>query len=138
MKKAKTKERIIELLKEYPVAVVASKRAGIGTSTMYRWKKEDKEFATAVDKATEEGLLYINGVAESKLISAIKNENLTGIIFWLKNRHAAYGDKLKVTGSIATSKELTPEQEESIKKALMLADVIVEGEENGSKRTSSK
>jgi hypothetical protein len=59
-------------------------------------------------------------MAESQLISAIKDGNLTGIIFWLKNHHRQYSPKLEVT----TKNEdipLTDEQKELIRKSLSMA-----------------
>ena len=59
-------------------------------------------------------------MAESQLISAIKDRNLTGIIFWLKNHHKNYSPKLEVTtknGDIP----ITDEQREIIKQSLDMA-----------------
>jgi hypothetical protein len=68
-------------------------------------------------------------LAESQLINAIKDQNLTAIIFWLKNHHSSYATKIEVTNK-SGSKDLTPEQEESIKNALLLAQLIKEEEKN--------
>jgi len=119
MKKA-SKSTVIKQLKKTPVVQVTCKRVGISRATFYRWKKEDREFANEVESALEEGLGLINDMAESQLITAIKEGNLTGIIFWLKNHHRQYSPKLEVTtkdGDIP----LTEEQKILIKKSLAMA-----------------
>jgi hypothetical protein len=68
-------------------------------------------------------------MAESQLITAIKEGNLTGIIFWLKNHHRQYSPKLEVTtkdGDIP----LTEEQKILIKKSLAMAYRDNKKEEN--------
>jgi len=119
MKKA-SKETVIKQLKKTPIVQVTCKKVGISRATFYRWKKEDKEFGNEAEAAIEEGLGLINDMAESQLISAIKEGNLTGIIFWLKNHHRQYSPKLEVTtkdGDIP----LTEEQKILIKKSLAMA-----------------
>jgi ACT domain-containing protein len=119
MKKS-SKETVIKQLKKTPIVQVTCKKVGISRATFYRWKKEDKEFGNDAEAAIEEGLGLINDMAESQLISAIKDGNLTGIIFWLKNHHRQYSPKLEVT----TKNEdipLTDEQKELIRKSLSMA-----------------
>ena len=60
-------------------------------------------------------------MAESQLISAIKDKNLGAIIFWLKNHHPQYTTRVEVTAKLHNQDPLTPEQEELIKQALSLA-----------------
>lgn len=137
MKNNQEKEKlaILEQLCKTPIVQVACERAGVARASFYRWKKEDKEFNKKVEKATDQGLGTINDIAESQLLSAIKDRNLTAIIFWLKNHHQAYTDKLKISGNLVTKNDvLTPEQEKSIKKALQLASLAIKkGKENVSK-----
>jgi ACT domain-containing protein len=107
-------------LKKTPIVQVACEKTGISRATYYRWRKEDPEFADKADIAIDEGLNLINDMAESQLISAIKDRNLTGIIFWLKNHHKNYSPKLEVTtknGDIP----ITDEQREIIKQSLDMA-----------------
>jgi len=44
LRQAKDKEFLLECLKKMPIVETACARAGIGRSTFYRWRKEDKEF----------------------------------------------------------------------------------------------
>ncbi len=120
----KDKEKILERLKVVPIIEVACKQAGIGRSTFYRWREEDKNFSEQVEQALAEGQSNISGLAESKLIAAIKDQNMTGIIFWLKNHHRDYTTKVELSGKIKTENEvLTPAQTELLKKALELASL---------------
>jgi hypothetical protein len=128
MKKA-SKSTVIKQLKKTPIVQVSCKKVGISRATFYRWKKEDKTFANDAESAIEEGLGLINDMAESQLITAIKEGNLTGIIFWLKNHHRQYSPKLEVTtkdGDIP----LTEEQKTLIKKSLAMAYRDNKKEEN--------
>lgn len=128
----KDKENILERLKVVPIIEVACKQAGIGRSTFYRWREEDKNFSEQVEQALAEGQSNISGLAESKLIAAIKDQNMTGIIFWLKNHHKDYTTKVELSGKIKTESEaLTPEQEALLKKALELASFNQDTYESG-------
>mgnify|MGYP001160658954 CR=1 FL=1 len=118
----KNKLTVINELRTIPIIEVACKKTGVGRSTFYRWREEDKNFSEQVEQALAEGQSNISGLAESKLIAAIQDQNMTGIIFWLKSHHKDYSNKLEITGKLKTENEpLTPEQEEILKKALELA-----------------
>ncbi|MDQ5912161.1 MAG: hypothetical protein QG568_374 [Patescibacteria group bacterium] len=125
MKTDKNKELIIQQLKKTPIVQVSCEKVGIGRATFYRWKQEDQDFATKADEALLEGSLLVNDVAESQLMSAIRDKNLTAIIFWLKHHHPNYATKVEVTARLKADNEvLTPEQEELVTKALKLASLI--------------
>ena len=118
--KTEKKGLLLLQLKKTPIVQVACEKTGVSRATYYRWRKEDPEFADNADIAIDEGLNLINDMAESQLISAIKDRNLTGIIFWLKNHHKNYSPKLEVTtknGDIP----ITDEQREIIKQSLDMA-----------------
>lgn len=117
------KRKMLENLKQVPIISVACQKSGIGRSSYYRWKTEDKLFAKEVDKALEEGNQLINDLAESQLINAIKEQNMTGIIWWLRNRHPGYTNRIELTHK-AEKEELSPEQEALVTRALQLASLI--------------
>jgi len=120
MKDKNIAEKLLNELKINPVIQVAVKKVGTSRATYYRLRK-DKSFAKKADQAIDEGVKMICDMAESQLISAIRDRNMTSIIFWLKNRHPAYKDKLELEGRVSLQNEkLTPEQEEKIIKALKL------------------
>lgn len=123
IKQAKKKEALIEQLKKAPIIQLACERSDISRMTFYRWKKEDKSFAEAVEEALTTGSALINDLAESKLIAAIKEGNMTGIIWWLKHHHSAYATRIELAVNQKPREELTPEQQEVVKKALRLASL---------------
>jgi ACT domain-containing protein len=124
-RQTKNKELLIEQLKRTPIVELACQKVGIGRATYYRFRKDDKNFGKAADEAIIEGSLLVNDIAETQLIGAIKDKNMSAILFWLKHHHPAYKNKLEVTGELKTSLEaLTPEQEALVKRALKLAGLI--------------
>jgi predicted DNA binding protein len=117
----KEKDGLIEQLKKTPIIQYACEKASISRATYYRWHKDDKKFAEAADTALIEGSNLINDMAESQLIAAIKNQNMSGIIFWLKHHHPSYKTRIELALDQKPHEELTPEQEEIVRKALRLA-----------------
>ena len=118
-------KQIVEQLSRTPIVEVACQKVGIGRNSYYRWRRQNKKFALACDKAIEEGCQFINDLAESQLITAMKNNNLTAVMYWLNHRSPNYSNKLELSGSVTTkSEKLTPEQETSIKKALKLMMLV--------------
>lgn len=138
-KQNKKKEELIEQLKKAPIVQIACEKVGIGRATFYRWRKEDKGFAEAVDQAINDGAYLVSDMAESKLISAIKKENLAAIIFWLKNHHPKYRTKLQVDANIRNlDNSLTPEQEALVREALRLAGAgQIESEANNEQQSNT-
>ncbi len=126
------KEQLIEILSKNPIIQPACDRCGISRSTLYRWKDNNDNFAQRVEKAITEGRILVTELAESKLMNAIKNENLGAIIFWLRNNDIRYSDKLEIKGHVtATSYILSADQEASIKKALLLSGINEDGGQDG-------
>ncbi len=122
----KQKELFIEQLKKTPIIQIVCERLDIGRTTYYRWKRQDVKFAEKCDKAMEEGCALINDIAESQLISAMKDNNLTAIMYWLNHRHETYSPKLEVNNKFDFKKdELTKEQEQNIMRALKLASLVI-------------
>jgi hypothetical protein len=118
--KTTSKKALIEQIRKTPIIQVTCEKLGVSRATYYRWRKKDPKFAEEFDIALSEGSQLINDMAESQLISAIKDGNLTGIIFWLKNHHKNYSPKLEVTTKSADL-PLTDEQKEIIRRSLSMA-----------------
>lgn len=118
---ATDKKKLLLRLVKTPIVEVACTQAGVPRSTYYRWRKSDEKFAEACDEALEESTGRINDLAESQLISAIKEQNMTAIIFWLKHHHKRYATKVEVTARFKQDEALTPEQEVIVQTALRLA-----------------
>jgi hypothetical protein len=131
---AADKKRLLSCLMKSPIVEVACKQANVPRSTYYRWRKDDEEFADACDVALEESAGRINDLAESQLISAIKEQNMTAIIFWLKHHHRAYRTRIELDANIKHDQEaLSPEQAELVAQALRLAGLtkLTAGEPDG-------
>lgn len=126
MKTSKQKQLVLEQLKKTPIIQVATEKVGIARSTFYRWKAEDTGFAVAVDEAVDQGVSLMNEYAESMLISAIKDRNLTAVFYWLNHRHPAYETRVKVDGKVKHQMdELTPEQSALVERALKNAGLLL-------------
>jgi len=121
-KKDKTKELIIEQLRKTPIIETACQKIGISRMTLYRWKK-DAQFSKKVDEALLDGRLLINDLAESQLINAVKERNFPAIAYWLKHHHQSYKTRIEIEGAVNTIHELSPEQEQLMRKAFELAGV---------------
>lgn len=122
MKSQKEKELLIEQLKKTPIIQLACERTSISRATYYRWRKEDQQFAKNADGALIEGILLVNDMAESQLMSAIREKNMTAIIYWLRHHHPSYANKVEISGRLTHSdEELTPEQAALVRAALRLA-----------------
>lgn len=123
MKRNRDKELVLEQLKKIPIITVACEKVGVGKSTVYRWRDEDKKFAKDLEEALIEGESLVNDMSESQLISLIKEKNLPAIRFWLNHRHAKFREKVEITAKFEKQEELTPEQEEVVREALKLASI---------------
>jgi hypothetical protein len=116
---------LLEQLKRAPIVQVACEKVGISRATYYRWRKKDKVFLEDSDKAILNGNRLVNDLAESQLITAIKNNSLGAIVFWLKHHHPNYTTRVELLGHIDHKVEtITPEQEQLINKALKMAQEL--------------
>lgn len=120
----KNQELLLDQLKKTPIVQVACEKVGVGRATYYRWRKENEEFAKLADEAITEGNALVNDMAESQLMAAIRDKNLTAIIFWLKHHHPRYATKVEISGHLKHEEQLTPEQEALVMKALKLAELL--------------
>lgn len=129
------KEALLAQLKKTPIISLACSKAGVGRATYYRWKTENEDFSKHADQAIREGRLFINDLAESKLLASIQEQNMTGIIFWLKHNHPAYTTRVEISQADSVDKnQLNPEEEQKVKKALRLAGILVEKENNNEQK----
>lgn len=118
------KALFIDLLKKTPIVQVVCEKVGITRTTYYRWHKADKEFAESADMALADGAGLINDMAESQLITAVRDGNLSAVMYWLKSHHRMYANRVELAIDQKPNEELTPEQEEIVRKALALASLI--------------
>lgn len=122
MKKIKKEDEFLEQLRKIPIVQVACEKTGISRNSVYRWRKEDSEFAKQMDDALAEGEALVNDMSESQLLSMIRDKNWPAISFWLRHRNPKFRDKVEVTTKYEGGKQpLSTEQEALLKKALLLA-----------------
>jgi len=124
----KQKGLVIEQLKKTPVVQIVCEKIGISRATFYRWKRDDLVFADAVEHALFMGVELVNDMAESQLLSAIRDQNMTAIIFWLKHRHRSYGTRVDLNANLKIERKLSAEEQEAIKRALSLAQLLPSNE----------
>lgn len=130
-RQSKNKEQLLEILKKTPIVQIACEKAGVGRATYYRWRKDDAEFAKASDQSLLDGNLLVNDMAESQMMSAIKDKNMTAIIFWLKHHHPAYATKIEITASNKNQEiVLSDEQKDLLNKALEMAALVPPQDKN--------
>lgn len=119
------KQRLLAQLEKTPIVEAACNQISLPRSTYYRWRKDDEDFAEACDQTIELSIGRINDLAESQLINAIKNQNMSAITFWLKHHHSRYRNRLEIDAKIQTTQqELTPEQAELVSRALRMAGLV--------------
>ncbi len=121
-KSDKLKEALLEQLRKTPIIQIACEKLNISRMSFYRWKQEDKDFAGKVDEALLDGQLLVNDLAESQLISAVKDRNMHAIMAWLKHHHPSYKTRIEIEGELEVIQELSPEQQEVVMHAIKLAN----------------
>lgn len=119
------KKLMIDQLAKTPIVSVACEKVGLSRSTYYRLRKSGKKFAQACDKSQREGVLLINDMAESQLLTAIRDNNLTAVIYWLKNHHPDYEERLAVRAIQNEPIQLTAKQQAEVERALQLGGLLV-------------
>lgn len=122
MKKPKFQNQFLDELKKVPIVQIACEKTGLSRNSVYRWRKEDKEFLKKMDEAIIEGVALVNDMSESQLLNLIKEKNYSAISFWLRHRNDNYKNRLEVT-TTERIEELTPEQQKVVKEALKLASI---------------
>lgn len=120
MKKNKFEKEFLDELSRVPIVQFACEKTGLSRQTIYRWRKEDKEFAMKMDQATEDGIAFVNDMSESQLLTMIKEGKFPAVRLWLTNNHSRYTNKLHITET-TEKKELTEDQKATIKEALTLS-----------------
>lgn len=123
MNRKETKKRLLEEFAKTPVVQVACQKVGVGRTSYYRLRKEDKRFARLADEAIAEGRLVMNDLGEVTVISRMNNQqDLHAAKFWLAHNHPRYSPKLELSGRVTSViEELSPDQKKLLKQAVRLA-----------------
>lgn len=87
------KKKVLEYLVKTAGGTFAAgcKYANIPFSTAYAWRKDDPKWDEDVIAARNASDELGGDFAESKLMEAINNNELTGVIFYLKTKHKNRG-----------------------------------------------
>ena len=127
-KRQDTADRIIKALGECQgLLTMAARRAGVSYTTINRYVHDFPSVAQAVHEAKESLLDF----AEGKLFTAMKEGNMTSIIFYLKTQGKARGyiERQELTG--ANSAPMKVEISVVSERAKQLTEEIIKGyEEN--------
>lgn len=123
MKKDSHAPKFLAELSKVPIVQVACEKVGISRNTVYRWLKEDKQFAKDFAEAEEAGVEFVNDMSESQLLQLIKDRKFSAIRLWLTNHHKRFATK-PLSEQHGREKELTDEQKDTIKQALQYANLI--------------
>lgn len=90
MRNQSDKNKFLEKLSTHPVVSVVCRNTGISKATVYRWIEKDVTFKEKFDKAMTQGRESMNDVAESVLLSLVKDKNIRAVEYWLTNNHDRY------------------------------------------------
>ena len=120
-RQSKTKQAMIDILKEMPIIQFAVKKAGISRDTYYRWKREDKNFFRQSEDAFAQGIEFVNDMSESQIIQSIKEKKIPAIVLWLRHHHLRYGAKTQGYTPASFAVELSAKERKIVAKALRLA-----------------
>ncbi len=90
----KNKKSLVAQLRRTPIVQAACERLGIGRSTYYKWRSEDRIFARSADHSLEAGRFLVNDMAESQLIRMIQAGSLGAIVYWLKHNNPRYANRI--------------------------------------------
>lgn len=131
MKKATHKDQFLDELRRIPVVQVACEKTGLSRNTIYRWKREDKDFAESFDKAVLEGIAFVNDMSESQLLQLIKEKSFSALRFWLTNHHERFSSK-SLNSKGTKKSELSDEQKQVISQALAYVKVTKKDHESTS------
>ncbi len=89
MKRNRIQKFLDELSKTSNISI-ACERVGLSRQTIYRWMEADRKFRKKVNDSIRLGIESINDLAETKLITHIKNGSERSIEYWLDNHKENY------------------------------------------------
>lgn len=90
MKKPRLTKKFLEGIEKYYNVSAVCASLGISRNTIYRWRKEDENFAKEMDTMLNHGRDAISDLAESKMVEAIKDRKSWAIRLWLESNHKNY------------------------------------------------
>jgi hypothetical protein len=119
--KKENRKVFLEQIRKTPVIQAACDMVGVTRTTIHRWRKDDPEFAKALDDALHDGRSLVSDVAISQLLTAIKNGDLGAVKYWLNHFDENFKTKVEFSGTMRQMREeLTEEEAAMIGDALLL------------------
>ena len=116
MKESKKKLFLKHLKDGKGIITYACEKTGISRQTYYNWIEKDQNFSNEVEIIND----ITVDLVESKLLSAINNEDVTAIIFYLKTKGKKRGYVEQVDTRLVENpfeklmKELPDEEEDDV------------------------
>jgi hypothetical protein len=104
--------KIIESLEKTPIIEIACAKLKISRSTLYRWIESEPGFRIKVEEALDTGRSIVTDVAESHLISGVKEGEKGYVKYWLSNNCVRY--KKNQVEEEPEEEDLTDEEKEDI------------------------
>lgn len=89
------KKKVLSALGEMRIVTHACKKAGVSTSSFYRWVQEDEAFEVKCEEAIKEGTNKICDVAEAVLIGKIQKGDASIAKYWLEKHREDYKPRLR-------------------------------------------
>lgn len=93
-RKKSQKEEFIEAFMETPIVLFVCHKVGISRATFYRWRNEDEHFDNQFKEAERIGRENFNDIAESSLVSLVKEKDYKAISYYLKHNHPRYSESI--------------------------------------------
>ena len=129
MKKDRVQKEFLSELKQIPVVQIACKKINVSRNSVYRWRKEDAEFAKEMDEAICEGEEVMSDLGQSQLLTLMKEKNFPAIKFWLSHRNPKFRKRVEVTTHVDPDTEMNEEQKVLEKNVIALSDEYTESYE---------
>lgn len=117
-RQGKFRQAVLEQLRKIPIVEVACERAQVNRATYYRWLKSSKSFAAQAEAALADGRATVSSMAESQVISLIRQGKFEAVRYWLTHNSARYATKVEVSGTVATRDPMDAAQRRLVAEAL--------------------
>lgn len=124
VRQIKLKAALLEQLKRLPIREVAYEKVGVSRMTCNRWRKTSKKFADEMDAAITTGREFICDLAESQLITLMRQGEFKAVRLFLQYNSPRYANKLELSGNIVTTDvPLTPAEKAARKQAFKFSSL---------------
>lgn len=90
MKSPNLKKKYLEMLEESPFPTIVARKLGINKSTIYRWKKKEREFKYKVEEAIQKGRESMVDVVEGVAYAEAKKGNIQACRMILESNDKRY------------------------------------------------